>query len=156
MLHVSIPGGHDLELTHLVLDYNGVLACDGEVLPGVREALEQLADDLKIQVLTADTFGSARSRLEGFPCGLVVLPADGQDEAKRSHVERLGGNHCVCIGNGRNDRLMVKEAALGIAVVQQEGAAVDTVLAADVVCPDVLSALQLLCSPKRLVATLRT
>jgi soluble P-type ATPase len=62
----------------------------------------------------------------------------------------------VCIGNGRNDRLMLEEAGLGIAVVQREGAAVPTVLAADVLAPDILAALDLLTHPLRLLATLRS
>jgi soluble P-type ATPase len=62
----------------------------------------------------------------------------------------------VCIGNGRNDRLMLAESALGIAVVLGEGAAAVTLAAADVVCTDILAALALLTHPLRLVATLRS
>jgi soluble P-type ATPase len=62
----------------------------------------------------------------------------------------------VCVGNGRNDRLMLQEAGLGIAVVQGEGAAVQTALTADVLAPDILTALDLLIHPLRLVATLRS
>jgi soluble P-type ATPase len=50
---------------------------------------------------------------------------------------------------------MLAAARLGIAVVQREGAAVETVLAARMLCPDILSALELLIEPKRLIATLR-
>jgi soluble P-type ATPase len=84
-----------------------------------------------------------------------VLPAERQDVGKLAYIERLGARKTACIGNGRNDRLMLKEAALGIAVVQGEGAASETLLAADVVCPDILSALALLRDPLRLKATLR-
>ena len=51
---------------------------------------------------------------------------------------------------------LLKAAALGIAVVQEEGAAAETMMAADVVSPDIVSALNLLVSPLRLVATLRS
>ena len=47
-------------------------------------------------------------------------------------------------------------AALGLAVIQREGAAAETLNAADVVCGDILSALELLTNPLRLVATLRS
>lgn len=86
---------------------------------------------------------------------LTVLPAERQAEAKKSLVERLGPGITVSIGNGRNDRLMLKAAALGIVVVQAEGAAAETVLSAQVVCTDILDALDLLLHPLRLVATLR-
>jgi soluble P-type ATPase len=61
----------------------------------------------------------------------------------------------AAIGNGRNDQLMLAAAALGIAVVQEEGAAIESLSAADVVLPDIRSALDLLLFPKRLIATLR-
>jgi soluble P-type ATPase len=50
---------------------------------------------------------------------------------------------------------MIEAAALGIAVVQAEGAAVETLLAADVAVASVLDALDLLAAPLRLAATLR-
>ena len=156
MLDISIPGHEDLHLEHLVLDYNGTLACAGEMMRGVRELLVTLSGDLEIHVLTADTFGKARSGLRDTPGKLVVLPVESQDEGKREYVRRLGPSGAVCIGNGRNDRLMLQEAALGIAVAQREGAAAETLMAADVVCGHVVSALELLTHPLRLVATLRS
>jgi len=60
------------------------------------------------------------------------------------------------MGNGRNDRLMLQEAALGIAVIQTDGAAKEAVLAADVVVTGILDALALLLYPLRLTATLRS
>jgi len=156
MVEVAIPGHKLLRLRHLVLDYNGTLGVDGEIIEGVREALEALAAELKIHVVTADTFGKAASRLEGCPCELAVLPVEDQAVAKRQFVVKLGPDRVVAMGNGRNDRLMLADAALGVAVIQAEGAAVETLLAADVVCPDIVSALELLSNPLRLVATLRS
>lgn len=155
MLNIDIPGGKALHLEYLVADFNGTLAYDGKLLPGVGEALHQLSSQMTIHVVTADTFGQAEAALAELPCKLTILPAGAQDEAKRLHIERLGPAHCVCIGNGRNDHLMLKEASLGIAVVQDEGAAVQTLWAADVVIPDIAAALGLLLHPTRLVATLR-
>jgi soluble P-type ATPase len=156
MLEIDIPGYRALRLEHLVLDYNGTLACDGELLDGVRDRLDALASMLQIHILTADTFGKARAQLVGIPCDLSILPAEDQDRRKLEYIQRLGPETTVCVGNGRNDRLMLQEAGLGIAVVQTEGAAVQTVLAADVLSPDILAALDLLAHPLRLVATLRS
>ncbi len=61
----------------------------------------------------------------------------------------------VAIGNGRNDRMMLDAAALGIAVCGAEGAAAETLEAADIVVGRIVDALDLLLHPKRLVATLR-
>ena len=155
MLEITIPGGERLCLDHLVADFNGTLACDGLLLPGTGEALCRLADKLLIHVVTADTFGKAKEALVGVPCELVILPSGDQDVAKLRHIEALGASRCVCIGNGRNDRRMLAASALGIVVIQGEGAAVETLLAAKVVVPDIDAALGLLLNPMLLLATLR-
>jgi soluble P-type ATPase len=156
MIEIDIPGYKKLTLKHLVLDFNGTLACDGTLLPGVSERLNALSGKLNVVVLTADTFGRAAIELAGVSCSLTVLPPENQDVAKRSVVERLGSDSTVCIGNGRNDNLMLNAAGLGIAVILEEGAARVTLAAADVVCTSILSALDLLTHPLRLVATLRS
>jgi soluble P-type ATPase len=51
---------------------------------------------------------------------------------------------------------MLKASALGVAVIQGEGAAFETLASADVVCTDIRSALSLLSNPMRLIATLRS
>jgi len=155
VLEISIPGHTALQLKHLVLDYNGTIACDGRLYDGLNEILEMLSNTLQIHVLTADTFGNVESELSGLPVTLSILPLDNQDQGKLEYVQKLGSAGTVCIGNGRNDRLMLKDAGLGVALIQGEGACAETLLSADVVCTDILSALQLLIHPKRLAATLR-
>jgi P-type E1-E2 ATPase len=155
MIEIKIPGLETLNLTHLVLDFNGTLACDGDLLEGVRERLETLARNLEIHVLTADTFGTVKKALAGIPCGTIVVPGGAQAQAKAQHVHDLGRDGVVAIGNGRNDRLMLQNAKLGIAVMQEEGATPQTLLAADVAVPDFNCALDLLLHPLRLIATLR-
>jgi soluble P-type ATPase len=156
MITLDIPGYRQLLLKHLVLDYNGTLARDGILLNGVKESLNQLSKSIQIHVITADTFGEARAGLEGVNCDLSILQKENQDTGKREFVKQLGNASAVCIGNGRNDRLMLKEAALGIAVILEEGAAAETLLAADVVCTSIHAACELLTNPLRLVATLRS
>ncbi len=155
-MKISIPGYGELDLKHLVMDYNGTLAIDGKIIDGVRGALTMLSESLQLYVLTADTFGIAEKGLEGVPCRLEILPKGEQQKGKLEFVRALGAEHTVSIGNGRNDQLMLKESALGLAVVLNEGASVETLLAADVVCPSILSALELLMNPLRLTATLRS
>jgi soluble P-type ATPase len=67
----------------------------------------------------------------------------------------VGPDGVAAIGNSRNDRLILKRAAFGIAVVQEERAAAETLLAADAVSPDILAAFDLR-NPLRLTATLRS
>ena len=156
MIEVDIPGYRTLQLEYLVLDHNGTLAVDGMLKPGVAECLQKLSSDVIIYVVTADTFGKAAAQLAGIPCELTILPAGSQDIGKLEFIQKLGTERTVCMGNGRNDRLMLKNAALGIAVILEEGAAVETVSAADVVCSGIVPALELLLYPLRLTATLRS
>lgn len=155
MFEVVVPGMETLRLDHLVADFNGTLAVDGALLPGVAEALRDLSARLELHVVTANTFGRARQALAGMPCKLSVLASGAQEVAKLRYVEALGADQCVCFGNGRNDRLMLGAARLGIAVMQGEGAAVETLLAAKVAVPDIAVAFGLLLNPVRLIATLR-
>lgn len=156
MIRVEIPGFGKLELQHLVCDYNGTLALDGQLLPGVAEQLRRLAGQLAVHVITADTFGLARAQLGGLPVSLCIAPLEDQAQAKLEFVHKLGAGLTVAIGNGRNDVRMLDAAALGIALIQREGGAATTVAAADIVCTSILDALALLENPKRLIATLRS
>jgi soluble P-type ATPase len=156
MITYAIPGYKTLEIQHLVLDYNGTLAVDGQLMDGVRGCLEVLAYDLAIHVITADTFGKVESGMKGIPCKVSILPKENQDLAKLEYVKQLGSENTASMGNGRNDRLMLKESALGIAVILGEGAASTTLAHADVVCVGIVSALELLMNPLRLIATLRS
>ncbi len=155
-MRIDIPGYGELALNHLVMDYNGTLAIDGKLIDGVKDALIKLSESLSLHVLTADTFGIAKEGLEGIPCQLTILPKDDQQGGKLRFVQKMGAGHVAAIGNGRNDQLMLRDAALGIAVILEEGASVQALQSADVVCPSIVSALELMLNPLRLTATLRS
>ncbi len=156
MITQSIPGFADIALTHLVLDYNGTLALDGLPLMGVRERIEALCEHLSIHVVTADTFGKAAEALAGWPVSLSLLTPGEEAAQKEAYVKNLGAEGVVALGNGRNDCRMVGAACVGMVVLGPEGASGPALLSADVVCPSIVTALDLLLHPKRLKATLRT
>jgi len=156
MIGLEIPGFGQVTIGHLVCDYNGTLACDGRLLPEVRELLAELSLSVEIHVLTADTFGAAREQLDRLPCTLTILPEGSQDTTKAPYVNQLGADSTVCVGNGRNDRLMLQEAVIGITVIQEEGASAAAIQSADVVCQSIQDALSLLVNTTRMVATLRS
>ncbi len=154
-MKVNIPDFGRIELTSLVMDYNGTLAVDGELLPGVGDYLKALSRDLNLYVVTADTFGTARSQLKDLPVEIHILPPENQAKAKEKFVQNLNANRTAAIGNGRNDRLMLKAARIGIAVLLNECASGETLQAADIVSGKIENALELFRNPLRLKATLR-
>lgn len=152
---INIPGRGELQLEHLVCDVNGTLALDGSLVDGVAHALTGLRDRLQLHLITADTHG----KQEGIDWQLGVtaarLAAGDEAEQKAFFVRSLDASRVVAIGQGANDAAMLTAAALGIAVHSPEGLAVETLLAADLVLPDILAALELFEKPTRLIAALR-
>jgi soluble P-type ATPase len=155
LIRVEIPGRDPLEISHLAVDLNGTLATDGKVPAEVEQRLQELGSVLAVHVLTADTFGTA-SRLAELGIQVTVLGPGGQTGAKAAAIRAFGAAYTAAIGNGMNDESMLREAALGILVVGQEGAAVRSLLAADLVVRSIEDALDLFRIPRRLVASLRT
>lgn len=155
MLEVRIPGREPLLIEHLVLDYNGTLAADGRILPGVPERITELAGKIAVHVITADTFGMAAVETSTLAVTLQIIGTGDQARAKLELVESLGADRVVAVGNGANDRLMLERAALGICVLSTEGAATGALLASDVVVRHPTDGLDLLLHPGRLAATLR-
>jgi soluble P-type ATPase len=156
MLDLDVPGWQRLRLGHLVLDVNGTIARDGALLDGVEERLAALRGTLEPRLLSADTFG----RLDAVAGRLGVVgerlrAGEPEAEQKARVVRRLGATGVVAIGNGANDAAMLGEAALAIAVLGPEGLARAALLEADVLVAHIEDALDLLLSPRRLVATLR-
>ncbi len=155
MIKVQIPGGEALQVAHLVLDYNGTLALDGELLAGVADKIRELASRIQLHVITADTHGTVAAKLADLPCTLHILGPGAQDRQKQAYVQSLGAGGVVAIGNGKNDGLMLQTAALGIVLVQEEGGCVTTIVQADIMCTNIVDAFALLLQPDRLRATLR-
>ena len=155
MIRIGIPGAQPLEIAHLLLDYNGTIACDGMLKEGVAARLAALCANLQVHVLTADTYGSVAHQCRGI-APVHVIGKEHQAEQKLEYLHSLGALSCIAIGNGKNDALMLSEAALGFAVVQEEGVCTQSLLASDVLFRSIEEALDALLHPTRLAATLRS
>lgn len=151
-LAILIPGGEDLRLNHLMLDVNGTLTNRGMLLEGVTAAVAKLLPSLDIHLVSADTFGTLDS-IADLLRATGVRAGSGDDKLRK--IDELGPRQTAVIGNGANDVLVLRAAALGIVVIGPEGASSQAIRAADVVCLSILDALNLLLEPRALVATLR-
>jgi soluble P-type ATPase len=154
-MKIHIPGDGEIQINHLVLDFNGTIALDGKLLQGVSERLFNLEKLFKIHVLTADSNGSAAKECDGLPVTLQIIGQENQREEKRSFVRKLLPGGVAVMGNGVNDELMFRHADLAIAIVGKEGCATATLMASHIVVNDVTDGLDLLLKRHRLVPTLR-
>ncbi len=155
MIQLQISNTKTLNLHHLVLDYNGTLAIEGIPIPGVIEKLKQVASFINIHIITADTFGVVRTYLTDDRFQITILSASPEDQQKLAFIESLDKQTVVAVGNGNNDALMLQEAALGIAVIQAEGASFKAISHADIVCQSIFDALEIVINPSRIKATIR-
>lgn len=155
MIELSIPGRGQLHLRHLVTDVNGTLALDGFLMEGIADRVRAVADRLTVHLLTADTHGRQGAIDQALNLTATRLGGGREQAQKRSFIENLGADSVVAIGQGANDAGMLKVAALGMCVMSPEGAALETLLAADIVVPTIFVAFDLLDHPLRIVASLR-
>lgn len=154
MITVKIPGRDAMEISHIVLDYNGTIAVDGQLIPGAEERIRRLAEVAEIHVLTADTYGTVRDACSHLPLVIHTFPHDGAGPCKLEIVQGLAGG-TACFGNGFNDIPMFGEATLAVAVMEEEGVCASLLPHADVFVPGISAGLDLLLETNRLRATLR-
>jgi len=155
MLKINIPGFGKVALEHLVFDYNGTLAVNGELIAGVKEKLNQLSSVVNIHIVTADTFGKAAAQLQDVSCKLHILLPGNEDQQKLDYIQKLGNDNAAAFGNGNNDQQMIRAARVGIVVIEKEGCSGKTLQAADIVVKSINDGLDLLLNPLRIKATVR-
>lgn len=155
MISFYIPGLGDYALEHLVMDVNGTLAVDGQLIEGVAQRLAFLRSHLHMHLLTADTHGGQAEIDRRLDLTAVRIASGNEAMQKADYDCGLGQGRVAAIGQGANDALMLEAAQLGICVMSPEGAAREALLASDLVAPSILSALDLFGKPKRIVASLR-
>ncbi len=155
MIELTIPGRGSLRLQHLVMDVNGTLAIDGVLIEGVSKRIAALRDRLTVHLLTADTHG--RQSVIDQQLGLTAIRIQpGQEtEQKAAYVRSLGAESVAAVGQGANDAAMLKTAGLGICVLSPEGVAIETLIGADLLVPNIHAAFDLLDKPLRIIASLR-
>ena len=156
MISINIPGFGRISIKHVVFDYNGTIAKDGALIKGVKEGIKQFSNQLKFHVITADTFGFVKKELYDVNAALTIIPKSNQAQSKLDYINTLGSDQTICVGNGANDRLMLKEACIGIAVLQEEGLASSSLVAADLLLKNILDIFDFFQTPERLIASLRT
>jgi len=154
-MKIDIPGWGNMEIENILLDLNGTIATDGKISSEVKEKINVLSGRAKIYILTADTQGTASEEIQTMNVVLVKMPEERSKKGKLEFLKTLDLERTVAIGNGNNDQLILKEAALGIAVLGDEGLSISALMNADIVVKNISDVLDLFLKPKRLIAILR-
>ncbi len=154
-MKIDISGWGNFDIENIVIDLNGTIATNGKVPLDVKEKINSLSGQAKIYILTADTQGTADKEISGMSAELIKVSGEDSKQGKLDFLKALDLEATVTIGNGSNDQLILKEAALGIAVLGDEGVSVSAIKSADIVVKNIQNAFDLLLKPKRLIATLR-
>ncbi len=158
-IEVDLPCGLFYDLCNIILDLNGTLAVDGKFIDGVVDRLIKISKILNVYILTADTNQTLDDLREQLPqdCKITFhrLESGRGDIQKLAFLDKLGREKTVAIGNGCNDAMMLREAALSICVIGMEGASVEALMASKTVFLNICDALDIFLKKNRMIATLR-
>ncbi|MGB5918670.1 MULTISPECIES: HAD family hydrolase [unclassified Arcobacter] len=154
-MKVNIPGREEVEIQNIVFDYNGTIAIDGKLIEGIKKNINELSNSFNFYVITADTYGSVEKELGDTNCEVIKIAKSSQDVSKLEFIKNLGSSTTLSVGNGRNDKLMLKESILGIAILQDEGLCTETLLNSDILVKSIFDVFSYLKDANRLIATLR-
>ena len=144
-----------LQDTSFVLDVNGTIACDGQLISGVANRLRRLSRQVKIHLLTADTHGKQGDIDKELGLKAYRIRPGNETEEKAQYIIQLGAESVAAVGNGTNDVSMLDQAELSVAVLGPEGTSPVASNTADVIVNSINDGLDLFLHPNRLVATLR-
>ena len=155
MIVYDIPGRGKVEIENIILDYNGTIAVEGQLIEGVQEKLLDIKDKLKIHIVTADTYGTVEKQCEDIGINVITFPKENAGESKKLILENLGKEKTICVGNGFNDIEMFKNCKISIAIIEKEGCSGKLLLHADIVTKSIIDALNIILNENMMKATLR-
>lgn len=150
-IEIDIPFfAEPLRITRIVSDYTGTLSFHGRLIPSVPHRMDKLQAFVAIDVLTADSSGTAKMQLAGMPfLGVQIFQdAERHDVRKQAHAEKNDPAHIAAFGNGNNDVLLLKTVkaagGLAVAVDNGEGCSVEAMQNASIFIVGIVNALDLL------------
>ncbi|WP_284246223.1 hypothetical protein [Thalassotalea insulae] len=152
---MNIPNREKIKISNVILDFNGTIAVDGKLIGGVANKINNLSAIINFVVVTADTYGTVEQELAGVDCKIINLSKSKEFKSKLDVLNFLGKEQTICVGNGFNDRIVLKESVLGISILQEEGLSLEALIASDFVCKSIIDVFSCIENPYRIKATLR-
>jgi P-type E1-E2 ATPase len=154
-MDINIPGVGSFHLTNVVFDLNGTLAVDGSINDDVKQRIRKLSQQFHVVIASSDIHNTLTALAKELDVDYYILKSGEIAPQKAAIVRQLGANSTIAVGNGTNDWQMLREAAIGIAVVGKEGASLKAATNADILVTGAADAIDCILNPVRLIATLR-
>ncbi len=147
------PGKGKITLDTIILDLNGTLAIEGNLVDVVIKRIEKLKTlGFKIYLFTGDQRGNAV--IQAKKLGIdVVITKNTQEKALAS--KKFNKNTTVAIGNARIDIGTFENSRIRIATLQKEGIHREILEHVDIIVPSINDALDLLINVDSFNATMR-
>lgn len=153
----EIPNYKRLEIENILLDINGTIQFSGKISEELKQKIIELKQKFQIILISADTRGNLKEIASELGVNYEKLTKKRSErEQKEKIVEKYNKENTIAIGNGNNDELMLKKAALGIAIIGSEGASIKAITSADIIVTNPIDAIDLILEEKKLIATLRS
>jgi len=153
----EIPNYKRLEIENILLDINGTIQFSGKISEELKQKIIELKQKFQIILISADTRGNLKEIASELGVNYEKLTKKRSErEQKEKIVEKYNKENTIAIGNGNNDELMLKKAALGIAIIGSEGASIKAITSADIIVTNPIDAIDLILDEKKLIATLRS
>lgn len=153
----EIPNYKRLEIENILLDINGTIQFSGKISEELKQKIIELKQKFQIILISADTRGNLKEIASELGLNYEKLTKKRSErEQKEKIVEKYNKENTIAIGNGNNDELMLKKAALGIAIIGSEGASIKAINSADIIVTNPIDAIDLILEEKKLIATLRS
>jgi len=151
-MDIKLPGRGMTNIKNLIFDFNGTLTENRKLSEAGREVLETLSQKYAVYVATSDTFGNAKEELKGLNVKIVTVKSGSE---KLELVMKLGYASTIAIGNGNNDKSMLKKAVIGICVIGPDGASFNAISSADIIVNDIKKVISLLSDGSLIFSVLR-
>ncbi len=90
MIEVDVPGWKSLRLLSLVLDVNGVLTLDDDLLLGLEARFKDLRSRVDIHLLSADTHGSLHQIAASLEVDATRLREGGRRRSRKRSCASWG------------------------------------------------------------------
>jgi P-type E1-E2 ATPase len=152
---IDIPSVGVFSIENIVFDFNGTLAKDGKVPPRVYRQILGLTQELDVYIITADTFETVKDIFDGTEVHVKVVSMENGSLDKKELIESLDPKKTIALGNGSNDAQMLKESAISIAVLGNEGLSLKALENSDLMIKNINDFFEMMKEPKKLIATLR-